>query len=233
MHASISVRDNIYAPNLKDIDMRSKVDIESAVVGLFEPDSIDENAVQFFITDKSEKKSWVEIRAGSSGDAAYLAILFSQQETVPKRTDSNYEEIPVNYAQKLEALEMKIEDSMGNERLPPSVHILVAEICTEIDHSNAEEGNIDKPMLKQICGAAFACIDWNPDQSMRYLCVEEIAIDESKIEEKGLLLRRFLLSFSAIALKTSCGGLLIASSASRFFNSTMVELNNRENTSED
>lgn len=68
----------------------------------------------------------------------------------------------------------------------------------------------------------FATIDWNPHQSMRYLSVEEIAIDESHIPVKGLLLRRLLLSLSAIALQASCGGILITSSARMVLDSRVV-----------
>ena len=191
--------------------MGSKVDIESAIAGIFEPDNINDKNIQFYVDGN---KSWVEFRAGHSGDAASLTTLFSRRRNSARKIDGECEETSGDHAQEVEALEMIIEDSIGDEHSTPAVHVIIAEICTETDQSEfEEESNCEKLISKEICGAVFATIDWNPNQSMRYLSVEEIAIDESKIQVKDLLLRRFLLSLSAIALKTSCGGVLIASSA--------------------
>ena len=210
--------------------MDSEKDIESAIARIFEPGNHndEENTnipIQFYVDGS---KCWVEFRAGHSGDAASLTALITQQEKSAKMatgSSNNNQDTSSKDQEELEALEMRIAKNIGDEHSNPAVHVIVAEICTDVEQIEAEvepESNKEPLIQKEICGAVFATIDWNPHQSMRYLSVEEIAIDESQIPVKGLLLRRLLLSLSAIALQASCGGILITSSARTVLDSRVV-----------
>lgn len=204
--------------------LSSKVDIESVIAGHFAPDT-KSKAVQFYV---DKKQSWVEFRAGHSGDAGFLASLFSRTEENVNDSDKETEGSSESLSRKAEALEMRIANSLGDEHSSPAVQVIIADYCKlEAERENDTED--DQLVTKEICGAVLVTIDWNPYQSMRYLRVEEIAIDESKIALKGLLVRRLFLSLSAIALKASCGGLLVAKSAKAILDSNIEMIEEKDN----
>jgi len=202
--------------------LKVDIDIESAIAEYFAPgDSTDEgknNNIQFYVDGKD---SWVEFRGANQGDSAILASLFSNVVEYPANDDHKEAEGSYEFkVEKVETLEMKIANSLGDEHSPPAMQAIVAVICKSIDEGVVrEEGrnDYDSVISKEICGGAIVTIDWNAHESMRYLRVEEIAVDESKIQLKDLLVRRLILALSTIALQSACGGLLISSSARKIF----------------
>ncbi len=64
-------------------------------------------------------------------------------------------------------------------------------------------------ITKELCGAAIITIDWDAHRNLRYLRVEELEVDSSKVPSPDLVLRRLVLSLSTLALKTGCDGLLM------------------------
>jgi len=192
-------------------------DLESAIAGLFaeyEDPELTQKNLQF---DVDGNNYWIEFRVGHSGDAASLAALFSQKEKkhnvdAQDRADSNQlmlKEKPREELDDCSKLELRIASGLGDEQTPPALHAILAEICVG-DIKERHSGT-----LKELGAAAIATIDWNPHQSMRYLRLEEIKVDESKVPIKHLLMRRLLLSLSALALKTACAGVFLGEELAR------------------
>jgi hypothetical protein len=126
-------------------------------------------------------------------------------------------------ANDLSYLEINIASGLGDEQTPPAFHAIIAEIinCPSPSPSPSKDDEATSPCSKgereatgspssiKLCGAAISTVDWDSQQSRRYLRVQEIAVDKSLVPDVNLLLRRFVLSLSALALKTACAGMLL------------------------
>lgn len=117
-------------------------------------------------------------------------------------------------------LELKLTDGFGDEQNPPAFHAILAEVCSNSQEKESQgEGKIkmgteikitsSEDCSKELCGAAIVTIDWDAQRNLRYLRVEEIKVDTSKVPCPNLVLRRLILSLSALALKTGCDGLVM------------------------
>ena len=124
------------------------------------------------------------------------------------------------------SLEINIAAGLGDEQTPPAFHAIIAEVINgptrshvqvppksgeaEVSPSTSkEEEEESHPPRIEPCGAAISTIDWDSQQSRRYLRVQEIAVDKSLVPDVKLLLRHFVLLFSSLAIKTACAGMLL------------------------
>ncbi len=91
----------------------------------------------------------------------------------------------------------KKTETAAEVQSPPSPSSSPIATCTSDD------------ITKELCGAAIITIDWDAHRNLRCLRVEELEVDSSKVPSPDLVLRRLILSLSAIALKTGCDGLVM------------------------
>jgi len=178
----------------------------------------------------AENTICIRFRVAEAGDALPLANIFSKEHLQSDTNDSSNEvpkDVHARGSPKRAAaghecsnLETNIASGLGDEQNPPAFHAVIAEIinrpsspskCDEAASSclkGEQEASSSLSGVK-LCGAAISTIDWDSQQSRRYLRVQEIAVDRTLVPDVNLLLRRFVLSLSALALKTACAGMLL------------------------
>eukprot|EP00554_Chaetoceros_debilis_P011219 CAMPEP_0194106404 /NCGR_PEP_ID=MMETSP0150-20130528/6423_1 /TAXON_ID=122233 /ORGANISM="Chaetoceros debilis, Strain MM31A-1" /LENGTH=276 /DNA_ID=CAMNT_0038794533 /DNA_START=325 /DNA_END=1155 /DNA_ORIENTATION=+ len=135
---------------------------------------------------------------------------------VAKENNNKKENAHLNFSD----LELNLANGFGDEQTPPAFHAILAEVCCHIPHKGEEEdGKVDVTEnhnhkegeeQRELCGVAIATIDWDIHRHLRYLRVEELEVDGSKFSDAScanLILRRLVLSLSALALKSGCDGL--------------------------
>lgn len=161
----------------------------------------------------------VSFRVGNAEDASVIATWYREMEdaTKGKTAEVATNDNAIGENGKNDSLELWLQEGFGDERTPPCIFALLADLYVKSDHpesrppSSCEQiSDCDRGVEETVTLGACALFTLAWEHSQRLLRVEWFHVDPTMVDGE-VLGRRLWLRLSSLALMTACQVMVVDS----------------------